>query len=264
MKAKKYPFRKKIFSWIILGRLRLLMTIFYGFVLSLPLVKREDLQLGLGLLFPALETFNMWWNSKFTQWAFDCDVETAAIENVIGVQMIHSFTITIVLGSSHINPWITYILIFADTLVNGWSVRSIVKNNRIGTEHAINIRNHSLKLLALKEFLEILVPAVYCLSYAGSYMGPNYEIMGGIGSNHWHHERISSLYEKLREISTFMVAESICGVGFALLLWKFYGLSLYSAYCDVIRNYGFYILVVGASVNTSVSRYYLFLFKVTY
>ena len=261
MKNKNNPLRKKIFSWITLGCLRTLMAIKYGFILSLPLVKQEDLQLGLGVLFPALETFNMWWNSKFTRWAFDCDLETAAIENVIAVQVTHSFTLTIVLGSSHINPWTTYVLIFADTLVNGWSVRNIIRNNRIGTEHATNIRDHSLKLLALKEFLEILVPAVYCLSFAGSYLGPNYDIMGGIGSNHWHHERISSLYEKLKEISTFMIAESIRGVAFTFLLWKFFGLSMYSAYCDVIRKYGFYILVVGASVNISVSIYYLFFLK---
>lgn len=260
MKTKQNPFRKKILSWSILGRLRLLMTLAYGFVLSLPLVKNEDLQLGLGLLFPTLEAFNLWWNNKFSAWAFDCDGETAAIESLIAVQTTHSFSLTIALGSSHINKWTTYILIFADTCVNGWSVKNIISNHRIGTENANTNKNNSLKLLALKEFLEILVPTVYCLSYTGSYMGPNYEIIGGMGSNLWHHERISSLYEKLEEISIFVIAESLRGVGFAVLLWKYFDLNMYSAYCDVIKNYGLYILVVGATINISVSNFHRILF----
>ena len=247
--------RKEILSWIILGRLRLLMTIAYGFVLKLPLVKNEDLQLGLALLFPALEAFNLWWNSKFSTWAFACDREIAAIESLIAVQITHSFSLTIVLGSTHINNWTTYMLVFADTCVNGWSVKNIIGNHRIGTEHANTSRNTSLKLLALKEFLEVLVPTVYCLSYTGSYMGPNYEIIGGMGSDLWHHERISSLYEKLEEISTFVIAESLRGLGFAILLWKYFDLNMYSAYCEVIQNYGVYILAVGATINISVSMF---------
>ena len=141
--------------------------------------------------------------------------------------------------------------------MNGWSVRNIVRNRQQVTTHATVIRDMSLRLLALKEFLEILVPAVYVLSFTGSYLGPNYEILGGIGSDHWHHESVSSLYDKLEEVLIFMIAESIRGLTFAVILWKFCGLNMYSAYCDVIRNYGLLILTCGALINSTVNDCYL-------
>ena len=261
MKTKDNPHRNKIFSLIFLNWFRILMTVVYGFVPGLPFVTQEHLQLSLGLLFPLMETFNMWWNSRFTKWAFNCDEETIAIENIIFVQCSHSFSLTIVLGNSKINRSATVILILVDTLVNGWSARNIIKYHQQGTEHANALRDRSIKSLALKEYLEILIPIVYCLSFIGSYIGSNYEIIGGIGSDIWQYEQVSSLYEKLEEIAIFMIAEFLRGVAFAVALWKFYGLNMFSAYCDVIRKNGILIFTVCAYANISVNGCYLLEFK---
>ena len=238
------------------------MTIVYAFVPSLSFIRHEYWQLSVGLLFPMMETFNMWWNSKFTKWAFDCDLEIASIENIITVQCSHSFSLTIVLGSAEISRWSTIILILADSAINGWSVRNIIRHHRHGTEDAIAIRDRSLKFLALKEFLEVLVPIAYLLSFIGSYMGPNYGIIGGMGSDLGHHEKLSSLYEKLQETLIFMIAEVLRGVVFAVILWKFFGLSMYQSYCDVVKKHGLFILTLGAYANTTVNDCYLLAFKI--
>ena len=257
LKTEDHPFRKKIFSFIAFNWLRMLMVAGYKFIPSLSIIQEAHLQWSLGLLFPMMEKFNMWWTSKFIRMAFDCDEEVATFESAIYVQILHAFTLTVVLGSSDISPWATYSLILADTLINVCSVRNIIRNHHQDTNQSIFIRDSSLKLLALKEFLEVLGPAVYCLSFTGSYMGPNYEILGSIGSDLWHHKKISSLYGKLEEVLIFMIAESIRGATFAIILWKFYGLSMYSAYCDVIRNYGTFILTLGALINITVNSCYL-------
>ena len=146
--------------------------------------------------------------------------------------------------------WTTKLLV-----IGGFHV--IIRNHQRVANPSSNRWNRALKLLALKEFLEILGPAVYCLSFTGSYMGPNNEILGSIGSDLWHHKKVSSLYGKLEEVLIFMIAESIRGATFAVILWKFYGLSMYSAYCDVIRNYGTFILTLGALINLTVNSCYL-------
>ena len=257
LKCKDHPFRKKIIRFISLNYLRVLMAIGYKFIPGLPIVKEEHLQWCLCLLLPLVGNFNVWWTSKFTQWALECDEEVAAFESTIFVEILHSFSLTIILGSSQINHLTTISLMFVDTLMNAISVRNIIKKYHQVIDHEKVYRDRSLRLLALKEFLEVLVPISYCLSYSGSYIGPNHDIIGGIGSNIWHHESVSSLYGKLEEILLFMMAEFVRGVIFAVILWKFYDLNMYSACCDVIRNHGLLILTHGAYINISVNDCYL-------
>ena len=110
--------------------------------------------------------------------------------------------------------------------------------------------------LVLKELLEILVPSVYCLTFVGSYYGPNFEIMGSLGSDVWHHEKVGSLNKKLENILMLMGLESLRGLTFALVLWMMFRINAYSAYGYVIHNYGWTLFWVGTYVNTMVSNKY--------
>ena len=251
MKEKIASFRKNLILFIVLSWMRILMATVYASVPRLPIVKGEYLQLTLGIILPLMKKFNLWWNSKF---AFNCNKEISQIENIICVYCQHSFSLTIVLGSSQINHVTAFLLVVADTLMNGWSVRSIIKLHHQGTEAANAQKDKSLKHLALKEFLEILIPAVYCLSFTGSYLGPNYDIIGGIGSDLWHHEKTYNLFEKLGKILMFMSLETFRGIAFGLVLWKFFKLNMYSGYCFIIQKYGWLILFIGALNNQSVSN----------
>ena len=250
MKEKIGSFRKNLVIFIVLSWMRILMGTVYVSVPRLPIVKGEYLQLSLGIILPLMKKFNLWWNSKF---AFNCDKETSQIENIISVNCQHSFALTIVLGSAQINRMTAFLLVVVDTLMNGWSVRSIIKLHHQGTEAANAQKDKSLKHLVLKEFLEILIPAVYCISFTGSYLGPNYDIIGGIGSDLWHHEKTYDLFEKLGKILMFMSLESFRGIAFGLFLWKFFRLNMYTGYCFIIQKYGWLILFIGALNNQSVS-----------
>ena len=256
LKTKGSPFRKAILSLTVLNWTRVVIGTSYSLILSLPIVRHEIYQLTLAIIFPLLKKFNFWCNSKFTTWAFDCKQDISDIENIIFVGCQHSFSLTIVLGSSQINTLTACLLLLSDTLMNAWSFRSIIRLHQQGTETANVLRDKSLKSLALKEFLEILIPTVYSLTMIGSYLGPNYDIMGGIGLDRWQH-KVRPLYERLETIMIFTTFESIRAIGFGLTLRKFFRLDMYSAYCHVIKNYGWYILITAAHTNQMVNDCFL-------
>ena len=78
----------------------------------------------------------MRWNSKFINWAFDCDEERGIIESIIFIEIVHSQSLTIVLASSQISQFITYILIITDSMMSTWFFRSIIRLHRQGTDIA--------------------------------------------------------------------------------------------------------------------------------
>ena len=256
-KRRGTTFRKQIFLFVILGLLRNLAGFVYASIGGLPLVRDKTWQWTLGILFPLLEKINIWWNQKFTNWAFDGDEETAAIENVIFVGVQHSQVLTVFLSSSDFETLTTIILVFADSLMNFLSFRMIIRFHKQGTPSADELRNRSLKMLAAKEFLEFLVPCGFLLSFLGSYVGPNYEIIGGLGSDMWHHVKTTSLVDKLQNIVLLMALESFRGIGFGLVLWYVYGMNLYSGYCNIIRKFGWFILFLASYLSQMVINHYL-------
>ena len=253
---------KRICSFIALIWLRVFMGSFYASIPGLPLVRQQHLQWSLAIMLPLLKKVNMWWNSKYSLWAFDTEREALNIENVVFIGCQHSFSLTIVLSSGPSTSWWTvYILILSDTMMNAWSFKNIIRLHKQGTDAANELRDTSLRCLALKEFLEILIPTVYCLAFTGSYLGPNYEIIGGVGSDIWHHEKVTNLTKKLQKIVIFMTLEFLRGIGFGVALFKFFKLNLYSGYCYVIRNYGWLLLFTGALQCTVVNGNYLLSLK---
>ena len=256
-KRKDSIYRRKIFLCIVFMLLRQVFTLMYTSVPSSPMVKNKNWQWTLGIVFPLLKKITTWWNRKFTCWAFDADEERAMIENLIFIGAQHSQTITIVLSSTQIDQWITYILILTDSLMNFLSFRNIIRLHQQGTSAANVLRDRSLSCLALKEYLDFLIPSVFLLSFVGSYIGPNYGLIGGIGSDMWHHEKTTNLVKKSRNILIFMSIEMLRGIGFAVALKHLYGLSLYSGYCYIIRKFGWFILFLVAITNQLVNGHYL-------
>ena len=229
------------------------MATAYGSIPRLPFVTQEHLQWSLGILLPVMKKFNLWWNTKFSTWAFKSDVETATIGSIILVGCFHSFSITIVLGLSQIKYWTAYILVLADTMVNSWSARKVIRLHQQGTEAANEQRDKCLKFLALKEFFEILIPTVFCLTFIGSYYGPNHDIMGGVGADLWHMKKTSNLIQKLAKVLTVMFIEVVRGIIFSTIFWKFFKLNMFSMYCSVIKKYGLLILFCGTLTNQLVN-----------
>ena len=107
-----------------------------------------------------------------------------------------------------------------------------------------------MRSLALKEFLEVLIPGIYFLSFMAAYYGPNAEIIGNVRNDYWAYEKVDDLGQKLNTIVIFFVIDAIRGLIFGLVLWNFSRSNLYAAYCYIIQYYGIYILLRSSfSIN---------------
>ena len=113
-----------------------------------------------------------------------------------------------------------------------------------------------MRCLALDEFLTILIPGIYCLSFSAAYYGPNADIIGNVKNDYWRFTKVDDLGRKLNLIFIFFVIDAIRGTLFGLVLWILYRLNLYAAYCYTIHRYGMYILFRSSfSINWVISRY---------
>ena len=66
-------------------------------------------------------------------------------------------------------------------------------------------QTESLQCLILKEIVEILVPAAYCLTLPMAYYGPNTGILGSIGSDYWCYIKIADFGKTFSRLGTVIV-----------------------------------------------------------
>ena len=184
------------------------------------------------------------------------DEELSTINTIIAVGYTHSFGISVLLGDSKISLTGTSILILSDCLLNSLNCKSIINLHRQGTVAANSRRDNLLKYLALKEFLEILVPLNYCLSFILAYWGPNAEIIGNVKLDIWHFKKVESLSDKLSNIAIFLVIDATRGLTFSFIIWYLCNLELYKGYCEIIRIYGLFIFLYGSVVTNGVNDYH--------
>ena len=152
----------------------------------------------------------------------------------------------------------------SDFLLNAWSCRNIIKLHQKSTSEAYELRDRSLKYLALKEFLELLVPTAYCFIFAAAYFGPNANLIGNVKLELWGHVKIHSLSDQLWNVGLFIIFDSIRAISIAIILWRFCKLNLYTAYCYIIKSYGWFILFYGVTIINAVNgcyQYNTFIFK---
>ena len=116
-----------------------------------------------------------------------------------------------------------------------------------------DLRDRSLKYLALKEFLEILIPLIYCFCFAAAYFGPNAKIIGNVKLELWGHVKVQSLSNQLWNVGLFIIIDTLRAISFAVILWRFCKLNLYAAYCEVVKRYGLFFLFYGATMINGVN-----------
>ena len=252
--------RKKILWYICLMMLRSLMAASYTKVTLLLLIEsehigpRELLGLYLGILLPLIKKFNTWWYRKIALRILGSENELVDFGSIIVVGYLHSFSLALLLGSSEINglTYTKYLLIVGDCIFNTWTLFSILRLHKKVSDEQKKMKIIALKCLALKEFLRILVPAVYFFSFIIAYYGPNADVIGNVKNDYWQFEKASDLLKKFQNILIVFVIDACRGVLFGVILWIFCGLNMFTAYCYVVRHYGVFILFFGSAVINGV------------
>ena len=253
--------RNKILWFICLMMLRCLLATSYTKVTILFLVEQEYMQPNgllagiLGVCLPLAKKFNLWWHMKISLKVFGTENEFVEFGSIIVVGYLHSFSLALLLGSSKItgSNYTNYIIMFSDSIFNTWTLINILKlhTKQSGAENSAKLK--ALKCLALKEFLEMLVPCVYCISFVIAYYGPNAGIIGNVKNDYWQFEKVEDLVKKFENILILLIIEACRGVCFGTILWHFCRLNMFAAYCYVVRHYGIFILFFGSAVINGVN-----------
>jgi hypothetical protein len=177
---------------------------------------------------------------------------SSKIAMICCVGNIHSFSLAILMGSK-ISSTTAYVIMILDSVPNILSCIKIIKMKEI-RENTLQIEE--LKCLAVKEFLEVSIPLVYCASFLAAYYGPNAEIIGNIKNDYWQYQRVDDVFEKLTNNSIFILVDSVRGMMFGLILWWFCKLNLLKTYCTIIYEYGLLLLVYISGTLAVVFCYY--------
>ena len=140
-----------------------------------------------------------------------------------------------------------------DSIPNVISCIKIMKHQtrQISTNSEL-LQNEETQSLVLKEFLETSIPFIYCVSFLIAYYGPNAEILGNIGNDYWHYEKVTNIYEKLSKIALFFGVDLVRGIIFSLVLWFWCGLNTYRTCGYIIYQYGLLLMFYIAGFLTMV------------
>ena len=218
---------------------------------SLLNMVHPNYQWCLAIFFTLLKKFNIWWYTELARKASGGQENIARPVAIYGICVMHSISLTVLLGAN-ITSTAAYLLMACDCIINTVSCAKIVKTHRNGIGTANSGQNDALNCLALKEFLELVIPAIYSASFLIAFYGPNAEIIGGVKSEYWGHERVDNLSKKFEKIGMFFAIDIIRGISFGLVLWRFCRLNLFKAYCVIIQKYGILILLHIASNQAGV------------
>ena len=250
-------FRTRLLVFISFIPLETFIGLGYSIIPSVLRITPLNIQWCIGIFLPLLKKFNIWWTTKIGIKATDCDTQSAIIIMIINVGCMHSCSTAILLGSTRLAPETAYVIMVIDCLVNTVSCVNIIRMQRsANTIIGQAKQNEMMRSLALKEYLEVLIPAIYCLSFVAAYYGPNAEIMGNVKNDYWEFEKVDDLRQKLNTIVTLLVIDAIRGLIFGLVLWNSCRLNLYRAFCYIVKNYGAYILLRSSySINWVNNRY---------
>ena len=165
-----------------------------------------------------------------------------------------------------------YLIIGLDSIPNLYSCISIIRGYRqiSNDEEDDQKQTDAIQCLALKEIIEILVPAAFCITYAMAYYGPNSAIMGGIGNEYWCKHKISDIEDTLSRLGIAFLIDILRGIFIGRVLWRFCKINIVKVYGQVMKRFGLLLLVLlVAFINKvcevlSVSRFSSLITKIKY
>ena len=257
--------KHQIISYIFLFKLRAAIGILYTKLPAVFLVRNARVEWGLIFLLPVLKKFNLWMHRKLVIKVTNGDKMISNINTLIAIGYMHSFSLTLLLGSRRIDFLTSCLIVVSDFGFNSWSL--LMKILRSGQRSKLRYeqKHHSITYLALKELLEVLVPSVFCVSFVIAYYGPTAELIGNVKGNCWMFHTVQSPSKKLGKISVFIAIDLLRTISFGILLSYFCNQKLYEAYCYVVKYYGLLITLFGSTVinGVKIAIYETTLFKIS-
>ena len=253
-KDDKY-FRTRLLTYMIIFPLNILMSMGYSSVSSLFSVVPSEMEWCMGVFLPIVKKFNIFIFTKIANKAAGGEQISASLALTIHVQCAHSFCLALLLGSI-ISPNTAYVLMIFDCVPNIFSFIKIIKLNNNLSRITREKLYEELQDLILGEFIEVMVPVIYCVSLVVAYYGPNSKILGNIGNDYWDYRKIENIHEVLSSIATLFAIDVAQGIVFVTVFRRVCRLDIFKTYIHVMRKYGTLVMFNMTTYLTMVMGYY--------
>ena len=252
-------FRKRILAYLSFYPLSVAMGLGYNQLTSVFVHVPLHFQWCLGLFIPVLKEFNTWWNTKIAFKAAGGNDVAAKVVMVIYVLSVHSLSLTFILPN--VSNQTAFLLILFESIPSILTYFKLVKRHRQRCDTEISSEmDEALKCLVVEEYFELLIPFVYCTSFVLAYYGPNSDVLGNVRNDYWQYEKVENLAEKLGNVTSFAVIIAVKGLVFSLGLWIVCKINMLKVYCNVLYDYGTFILLyITATLNAVIIDTILFL-----
>ena len=192
-------FRKKLIGFTTLFPLRFIMAIVYSRIASTITKLPNNIQWCMAIFLPFVKKFNIWWTTKIGYRAAGCIDQSARLSMICAVTCTHSFVLTFILGSN-ISSVTAYLIMVAEFITNTYECFKIIRLHRQNSILSKEQKSEALNCLALREYLEVLIPVTYCSAFTIAFYGPNANILGNIRNEYWQFVKVDNLVKKLRII----------------------------------------------------------------
>ena len=242
--------RQRLLIFLCFFPVRILQSVLYMAVSNVLLTLSHDYQWCAALFFPLIRKL-------FELISVEIGFKAAGEKNIpvklaliCHVACLHTVTLSTLLGSD-IASTTAYVLMIVECLPNMISTANIMRS-----ETNVQEREIAIKCLTMREFLEVLIPAAYSLSFLIAYYGPNAEILGIVKNNYWQYKKIENVFKKLMRIGLLFTVDVVRAIIISLVLGFVCNFNMYKIYCQITHRYGFMFLAYLSAFLNLVFSYY--------
>ena len=240
----------RLLVYLCLFPIRIFLSVIYLSVSTVFQILSKDYQWCAAILFPVIRKISEWITVEIGFKAAGERNISVKLAQICHVACLHTVTLSTLLGSDILSTT-AYVLMIVECVPNLVSTFNIIRAQKCKDE-----TKNALKCLTMKEFLEVLIPAAYSISFLIAYFGPNSEILGEVKNDYWQYEKVTNVFSKLKKIGLLFTVDAIRAMCIFLVLRLFCNLNMYKAYCEITHRYGFLFLAYLAAFLNLVFRNY--------
>ena len=251
---KKFPLhlrndqvlRKKLKFYILYVAYALVLQLQLKFLSKLTIKINPNIQWIVAIVIPIVKEGNDWIIDKLVSKAFNgTDLNNAKFVAMVRISCNFSFWLVLTIGTiatdltSNCMLGINFGLhLFGclRILRYQWKSRSLdIEANE--KEKLLGIRNELIQDILLSEIMEFIVPLVYMATFTMAFYGPNSHVLGSVGNNYWHYQKMMDLQSLMISAVEFLAIDLIGCLITTILLWKFCDINVVHETCKMLKKF---------------------------
>ena len=249
--------RKRIKAFLLLGFWTVIVSLQYQLYTKLFQISSQKIQWIYAFLLPLSLSYNKLVSNKIMKKCSTCDEHSTKMYNMIVVNGNHTLFIAIMVGSSA-TQMTTYCLFLVKFLVDLYHCYKIIKTDKKIAYEQLNVdtliieKENTFSLLALAEVMEVIIPLEFGITFLIAYNGPNFSILGNIGSSRWHFDSVKDIWSTIGSVSIMFWIDLCSGIIIGIILWKRLSVNLFKRCCLIMQVYWPWMAIRIVSLTTKV------------